>query len=154
MKIKELFNVKKLKKENLKLRKELATLKKKLDSKGELVEEEFVKLIRLTSLDIYDGIDKVTEDIEKMSEGAKNEYIRSTQDIYRSKAFTNEINRLVNTAGKTIIRSTQNDYENSYHRGGIHYLEALKKRMQFLSQGLGKIRPEINEPEERVTQKK
>ena len=61
-----------------------------------------------------------------------DEYLADVRYLLDSPAFLNETERLKKQAADAIIRHTKTGEETAFHRGGLVYLEGLKKRLQML----------------------
>lgn len=90
------------------------------------------ELLRELSYREFLGIMSV-EEVVKMSKTAFSEYAKEVKDLLRGKVLKNETARLQKIAAEAIIRTTKNEQEIAWHRGGLHYLETLGKRLEFLS---------------------
>lgn len=75
----------------------------------------------------------VAEELSEMPRQERNEYLKEVRDILRSRVLKNESARLKASAGTSIIRHAKDEVQTAWHRGGMHYIEALGKRLEYLS---------------------
>ena len=91
------------------------------------------ELMKMMTLNVFDGVEKPTETFATMDENEKHAYKIEVRDIGKSHAYRNEVQRLMNIAGRTITRKAALDVERAWHRGGMHYLETLTKRFDLIA---------------------
>lgn len=72
-------------------------------------------------------------ELSDLDPGDQKEYVKRARELSRSVTLKNEMHRLRETAGESIIRHASTPEEVAWHRGGLHYLEAIEKRLEYLS---------------------
>jgi len=77
---------------------------------------------------VFKGIALPVQEMSKLDSELKADYMESVTYIIESGVLKNEGKRIINEAGKSIIRHAATDVEVAWNRGIIHGIEALNMR--------------------------
>jgi sigma54-dependent transcription regulator len=72
-------------------------------------------------------------EFRNLSPDVQKDTVEDAKRIIDNKVFNAEIDRLIRSAERSIIRNAKIDEEVAALRGGIIYLEALRKRLESLA---------------------